>query len=79
MHVKTKFIPHLRWISVEEKLPADGVEVLAWNNLEEYIFAYCKGNKWYYSDRELGREDEVCESQISAWMKLPHPWKEKCL
>lgn len=73
-----------RWISCEERLPEDGIDVLVWY---EY-FRYGKYNKLFqktgisftYNGKWSGfvnGQSGWDQLSIIAWMPLPDPYKEK--
>ena len=56
-----------KWISVSERLPEDGVDVLAWDG--EYFKV-----AWYYYDDEMWYDDYDLEwLDVIAWMMIPEP------
>ena len=57
-----------RWIPVEERLPEDGVRVLAWDSREEYFRVAYIDSIWHM----VGFDDDtpIC---VSHWMPLPEP------
>lgn len=61
-----------RWVPVEERLPEDGAEVLAWS---QFGFAYV--DLWidgaWKIDGLVNGENEV----VTHWMPLPKPPEEK--
>ena len=63
-----------KWIPVSERLPEDGVRVLACGEcmIEPIAIA------WYYDDFEVWRTDEYTYSpkEVAFWMPLPEPPKE---
>jgi hypothetical protein len=52
-----------KWISVDEKLPADGLEVLAFE-YSMYHVSFWNGDEW------------DCYGDITHWMPLPHEPEE---
>ena len=65
---------HLRWISVTERLPLKGDDVLCFGDNGISIAAFVAGDKWcvlpwFYVDGEQ-------ETGVTNWMPLPEPPKE---
>ena len=56
------------WISVMERLPEDGVRVLAWDRREESCRIAYLDSTWYM----VGFDDDtpIC---VTHWMPLPEP------
>lgn len=73
-----------RWISCEERLPEDGIDVLVWyeyfrygkyNNLfQKTGISFTYNGKWSGFVNGQSGWDQL---SIIAWMPLPDPYKEK--
>lgn len=55
-----------RWIPVSERLPEEGISVLAWGHMNEPGIAWRREGMW--EDVE-----EIWLTGITHWMPLPHP------
>ena len=62
----------MEWISVEDKLPEEYQQVLAYYYGDVYVLAYYDGG--FKDFDEQGYPDEPFED-ISHWMPLPEPPK----
>lgn len=51
------------WISAEEKLPKDKVQVLAFTHAGKVMSLHCKGGKWCVTSNV----------RITHWMPMPNP------
>jgi hypothetical protein len=72
-----------KWISVKDRLPEDGENVLVYNddNSEDFIpyfTGYFHGGMWY-SSYALYEEENFLEvpSIVTHWMPLPEPPKDQ--
>lgn len=61
-----------RWIPVTERLPEEHTRVLVCDRTTVYM-ANLNDGWWYFSPAEIGMI--VKQSDITAWMPLPEPWK----
>ncbi len=67
----------MKWISVDDRLPGDWDQVLAWHDWlssdpqdQPFIIASQCGGRWYTdTDEEHG--------DVTHWMPLPEPPKEE--
>lgn len=61
-----------KWISVKDKLPKEGVEVLAYTESDEYAIVYWREEwgvkEWVDGGFGTGTYDVI------AWQKLPKPY-----
>ena len=60
---------HPHWISVEEKLPNDGVWAITINKVNYFGVCYRNYGKWF---SKFGNE----HADITYWIPLPQPPKE---
>ena len=73
-HLISNGVTVQKWIPVSERLPEDGVRVLACGECMVEPIAIA----WYYNDFEVWRTDEYTYSpkEVAFWMPLPEPPKE---
>lgn len=66
--------PVMRWIPVSESLPEEEVQVLVTDDAGGLatIDVDCG-----YFDKEYGRFEWFHSQNVTAWMPLPEPYKEK--
>jgi hypothetical protein len=63
-----------KWISVEDRLPEYGVEVLLWNGAGDFFLDFvidCTNDEWE------GCSPEQFKRYYTHWMPLPEPPKEE--
>lgn len=58
-----------RWISVKERMPEDGKNVLAYEGGGFYFLDWCCDGKWVVASESI--------AVVTHWMPLPEPPKEE--
>lgn len=58
-----------RWISVKERMPEDGKNVLAYEGGGFYFLDWCSDGKWVVASAST--------AVVTHWMPLPEPPKEE--
>ena len=72
--VEVKTIVYGEWVSAKEKLPKDGVDVLAYLKSGEYVIRHIV-EVFGYKEWSGGQIGERTHNVI-AWQPLPAPYKE---
>ena len=63
---------HSKWISVEDRLPENGVWVMVYQSCGWMGVAQIEEDGWYWYTQDLVKlEDPIC------WMSLPQPPREE--